>query len=122
MATKPEEPVTPAPLPEVEVPPTPVEELSIPTSKSQSSEYESSEQLQRAHNADVFARTQEKEKKVVATQAQKTARMLDKYIEQHASTVKVRALAIKNKRENNYQMDLSADLVEILEKIKSELR
>lgn len=116
MATK---EVKPAPLEEVEAP---TEELVIPTSKPQTSEYSSSEQLQRAHSADVFAQTQAKEKKAAATESEKVKGMLDKYIEQHSSTTKVRALAEKNKREKSYQLDLSADLVEMLEKIKKSLR
>lgn len=113
--------VTPAPLEEVVVPEI-VAELLIPTSKPQSSEYQSSEAIQRAHSADVFARTQEKEKKAIATQSEKIIRMLDKYINEHSMTVSVRKLAKKHKRTNELQMELSADLVEILEKIKSEVR
>lgn len=118
MAT-PEQPATPAPLEEVEAP---AEVLSVPTTKPQDSEYLSSEHLQRAHSADVFAQTQAKEKKQTATQSQKLQGMLDKYIKEHGSTVAVRKLAKKHKRTNELQMEISADLVEILEKIKSEVR
>lgn len=117
MATK--EPITPAPLEEVEAP---AEVIGVPTTKPQTSEYESSEQIQRKHNADVFAATQEKAKKVAATEAEKVKGMLDKYIEQHSTTIAVRAAAKKAKRTNEYQMDLSADLVEMLQKIKKSLR
>lgn len=113
------EEVKPAPLEEVEVP---VEELLIPTSKPTDGDYQSSEHLQRAHNAEVFAKSQEKERKAATTEREKVVGALDKYIEQHSSTTKVRALAVKNSRTNELQMDISADLVEMLQKIKKSLR
>lgn len=85
-------------------------------------DYNSSEELQRA-NRDVFAsneahkRAQEKR-----SEKDKLHAVLDKYIAKHNSTKAVRELAVENKHSADYQLDLSADLVEILEKIKNELR
>lgn len=110
----------PAPLEEVEVPAgmlvTP--EITL----DESSEYQSSEQLQRAHAADVFAQSEKQNQRVVLTEKQKVNKLLDKVIKEHTSTVGVRKLAKDNKRGAMYQLDLSADIVTILEKIKSELR
>lgn len=111
----------PAELPEVEAPAETLA-VSVPTTKPQSLEYESSEQLQRSHAADVFAQEEAKAKKAATSETDRLRGMLDKYIEQHSSTTAVRAAAKKNERTNEYQMDLSADLVEMLEKIKKSLR
>ena len=92
-------------------------------------EYISSEELQR-HNASVFAGVTE-EKKEKTTETEKLKKTLAKYIAQHDTTTKVRAIADHKSANRNsrilkygteYQLDLSADIVEILEKIKSELR
>jgi len=85
-------------------------------------EYQSSEELQRA-NRDVFAAT-EGEKAATAKRSEKDKlhAVLDKYIGRHESTKAVRETAKEHKRAADYQLDLSADLVEILEKIKNELR
>lgn len=85
------------------------------------SEYNSSEELQR-HSADVFAREQVKKTEDTITERGRLKKILDKHIAQHEKTASVRKLAKSAGRTNDYQMDLSADLVEILEKIKSELR
>lgn len=88
-------------------------------------EYNSSETLQR-NNADVFA-NKEAEAARKKAEENKTQRdvnrgVIDKYIEMHSSTVKVRKLAKEQTRGAQYQLDLSADIVETLEKIKSEIR
>ena len=85
-------------------------------------EYQSSEELQRA-NRDAFVDESAKKKAEEArTEKDKLHKVLDKYIEKHNSTVSVREMAVEHKRTADYQLDLSADLVEILEKIKNELR
>lgn len=84
------------------------------------SEYNSSEEFQR-HRADVFAREQAKEKDTVTPESKLKA-LLDKYIAKHSSTKEVRAMATAANRTADEQLNLSADLVEILEKIKSDLR
>lgn len=86
------------------------------------SEYQSSEELQRA-NRDAFVdKAAQKKAEQARTEKDKVHAVLDKYVKKHESTKSVRAMAIENKRDANYQLDLSADLVEILEKIKNELR
>jgi hypothetical protein len=82
--------------------------------------YQSSEELQR-HNS-VFTDKSAEKVKSGTTESDKFKRVLDKYISKHSLTKNVRALAKENKRTADYQLDLSADLVLILEKIKSELR
>ena len=86
-------------------------------------EYQSSEELQR-HNADkgVFADAAADKPAVDVTEKTRIIGALDKYIDLHNSTASVRAEAKKNDRIAEYQLDLSADIVEILEKIKNELR
>lgn len=85
-------------------------------------DYNSSEELQR-HNADVFAvRAATKEEQEQKTQNDKFKTILDKYIAEHGASKKIRDMAKANGRTADYQLDLSADLVEILEKIKNEVR
>jgi hypothetical protein len=79
--------------------------------------YSSSEEYQRHAAADAFAKTEAKKAEVIS-EKEKLKKSLDKYIAEHSSTTAVRALAVKNNRTNDYQMDLSADLVELLTKIK----
>lgn len=86
------------------------------------SDYTSSEELQRA-NRDVFASEQaEKKARERRSEKDKLHAVLDKYVAKHNSTKAVREMAVEHKRTADYQLDLSADLVEILEKIKNELR
>lgn len=89
------------------------------------SEYNSSEELQLA-NRGVFAdkAAEKARKKAQANQSEREQlhRVLDKYIAEHTKTTDVREMAKKNNRTADYQLDLSADIVEILEKIKTELR
>ena len=86
-------------------------------------EYNSSEELQRQRS--VFA-DQTPKKEVNTTETDKIKKILDLYIDRHSKTTTVRALSRENPNVAqygaNYQLDLSADIVEILEKIKSELR
>lgn len=81
--------------------------------------YNSSEDFQRHRS--VFADRKEKTP-VDETQKQKLTKMLDAYIKLHSSTVSMREEAKKNHRSADYQLDLSAELVTILEKIKKEMR
>ena len=86
-------------------------------------EYNSSEELQRQRS--VFADNTTK-KEVDTTETDKIKKILDLYIAKHSKTTTVRALSKENPNVAQYgvgyQLDLSADIVEILEKIKSELR
>ena len=84
--------------------------------------YSSSEELQR-HNAGVFANKEaEKQKKQQLTDKERLIAGLDKYINKYSKTTSVRKMAKEAERDADYQLDLSADIVEILEKIKSDLR
>ena len=83
-------------------------------------EYVSSEELQR-HAADIAA-AQETEEKNPATDRDAVRAVLSKHITKHKSTDFVRAQAKASERSADYQLDLSADIVVILEKIKNELR
>lgn len=85
-------------------------------------EYVSSEELQRA-NRDAFVdKKAQKEVDAKRSEKDKLHRVLDKYIAKHSKTSDVRKIAKENTRTADYQLDLSADLVEILEKIKKDLR
>lgn len=85
------------------------------------SEYQSSEELQR-HTADVFANKAAEKKVVDTTDRSKLKKVLDIYIAKYKSTDTVRKMAKEAGRTAEQQLDLSAELVEILEKIKSDLR
>ena len=86
-------------------------------------EYNSSEELQRQRS--VFADKTTK-KEANTTETDKIKKILNLYITKHSKTTTVRALSKENPNVAQYgvgyQLDLSADIVEILEKIKSELR
>lgn len=85
-------------------------------------EYQSSEEFQRTSRGAFTDAAASKEKQEQETEKQKLQKVLDVYIAKHGSTKAVRAMAKDSKRSADYQLDLSADLVEILEKIKKELR
>ena len=84
-------------------------------------EYNSSEELQR-HSLGVFVGADAEKKEKNVTETKRLKGIIDAYIKKYSSTSSVRSEAKKNGRTNDYQLDLSADIVEILEKIKSELR
>lgn len=118
MSTKPQEPDAPMPLQEATAVPVPVISGGV-------EEYQSSEEIQMAHRAafvDTEKQKAEQARQKQLTQKQKLHKLLDKYINDHNSTKEVRKMAKSSERTNDYQMDLSADLVEILEKIKKEVR
>ena len=80
--------------------------------------YKSSEELQRS----VFA-PEKKPKQVNTTETEKVIRVLDVYINRHQSTKGVQAeLEANAGRSLELQFGISAGIVGILEKIKSELR
>ncbi len=85
-------------------------------------EYLSSEELQR-NNRDTFTDASAlKDTEDKRAEKDKLHAVLNKYIDKHNSTKNVRDLAIENKRTADQQLHISADLVEILTKIKNELR
>ena len=84
--------------------------------------YQSSEELQR-HNRDVFASNEAKKvQHVDKTEKDRLKSVLDKYIAKHQTTKGVREEIKKNGRSIELQFSISDGIVEILEKIKSELR
>lgn len=85
-------------------------------------EYQSSEELQRATRDTFVDESAKKKAEDQYTELQKLHKVLDKYVKKHSSTKSVREMAKELSRTADYQLDLSADLVEILEKIKNELR
>ena len=85
------------------------------------SEYQSSEELQRASRAAFVDEHTKKEAEAQQTERQKLVKVLDKYIIKHQKTTEVRKMAKEAQRTAEYQLDLSADLVEILAKTKNEL-
>jgi hypothetical protein len=93
-----------------------------PNAVAPTSEYQSSEELQR-RNRDVFAdKTAKANQQKDQTEKAKVRNVLDKYIAKHSKTSEVRKMAKEDGRTADAQLDLSAEVVVILEKIKNELR
>jgi len=89
------------------------------------SEYQSSEELQRAvrNSGDAFVNgTGTGAKKADETEVAKLKKTLDKYIKKYGSTTEVRKMADEKKKSADHMLDVCADVAEILEKIKNELR
>lgn len=105
----------PAPLPEVDAPTTPVVVGGV-------EEYGSSEEFARAHAAGLAKKKADEEAAKAVTETQKVVRVLDKYIVKYSKTTEVRKMAKAAKVSADHQLDVAADIVEILEKIKIELR
>ena len=76
--------------------------------------YNSSEEFQRAHAAGLAQKK--------AEEAQRIRKTLDKYIAKYSKTTETRKRALSNGKTADHQLDVDADVVEILEKIKNELR
>lgn len=85
-------------------------------------EYQSSEELQRTSREAFVDEAAKKKQEAEATERQKVVKVLDRYIEKHSKTTEIRKMAKEGDRTADAQLDLSAELVEILEKIKKELR
>jgi len=102
--------------------PTAVLNAPVPNAVAPTAEYQSSEELQR-RNRDTFV--DEATKKAAEkdqTAKAKVRGVLDKYIAKHSKTSEVRKMAKEGERTAEAQLDLSAEVVVILEKIKNELR
>lgn len=84
--------------------------------------YQSSEELQRANRDTFVDKSAQKKAEEQKTEKDKLKKVLDKYIDKHSKTSSVRDMAKEGKRTAEAQLDLSAELVVILEKIKNELR
>lgn len=94
----------------------------VPNAPAPTAEYKSSEELQR-RSRDVFAdKTAKDSQKKDQTAKAKVKALLDVYIEKHSKTSSVRDMAKEGERTAEAQLDLSAEVVVILEKIKKELR
>jgi VIT1/CCC1 family predicted Fe2+/Mn2+ transporter len=84
--------------------------------------YSSSEEFQRVHAAGLAHREAEEAKQKATTDKQKIKAALDKYIAKYSKTSEVRKMAAANKKSADHQLDVCAEVVEILEKLKNELR
>lgn len=98
------------------------EVLNTPAIVGGVEEYKSSEEFQRAHRAGIEELKAEEETRKVLTDRQKIRKVLDKHIEKYSKTSEVRKMAEEKKKSAEHQLDVCADVVEILEKIKNELR
>lgn len=84
--------------------------------------YHSSEEFQRTHAAGLSQKKAEEQQQKAATEKQRIRAVLDKYIEKYSKTTETRKRAQANGKTAEHQLDVDADVVEILEKIKNELR
>lgn len=84
--------------------------------------YNSSEEFQRAHAMGLAKQKADEAQRSVTTEKQKVHAVLDKYLGKYSKTSEVRKMAQKNKKSADHQLDVCAEVVEILEKIKNELR
>lgn len=84
--------------------------------------YNSSEEFQRAHKQGLAQQKIEEERQKATTEKQKIKAVLDKYISKYGDLVEVRKMAQKNKKSADHQLDVNAEVVETLRKIKNELR
>lgn len=84
--------------------------------------YNSSEEFQRAHAVGLAKQAEEEQKQKVTTERQKIKVVLDKYIKKYGDTVEVRKMGEKNKKSADHNLDVAAEVTEVLRKIKNELR
>ena len=84
--------------------------------------YSSSEEFQRAHRVGLAKQKEDEERQKALTEKQKVRKVLDKYIEKYSKTTETRKRAEAHKKSADHQLDVDAEVVEILEKIKNELR
>jgi len=86
-------------------------------------EYQSSEELQRASRGAFVDEKEAKEEEEKQSEHDKLKKTLDKYIKKHETTKGVREERKKHEgRSLELQFGISDGIVEILEKIKNELR
>lgn len=84
--------------------------------------YNSSEEFQRAHAAGLRQQKIDEEKQQATTEKEKIKVVLNKYINKYSKTTETRKRAKANNKSADHQLDVDAEVVEILEKIKNELR
>lgn len=111
----------PSRIPEVDEP-AEVLNSSTPSAVPPTAEYHSSEELQRRSRDTFVDEAAKKAAKEERTQKDKIHAVLDKHIAKHSKTSEVRKMAKEGERTAEAQLDLSAEVVVILEKIKNELR
>lgn len=85
-------------------------------------EYNSSESLQRSQHFGVFAQDNVDDEVPEVNENKRAIEILDKYIALHGSTTYVHSEMKKKNRTAEHQLDLSADIVKILEAIKKEIK
>lgn len=101
---------------------TPEENLPAPAVEGGVEVYNSSEEFQRAHAAGLARQAEEEKQQQATTEKQKIKVVLDKYIKKYSKTTETRKRAKANNKSADHQLDVDAEVVEILEKIKTELR
>ena len=116
--SKPED-QTPAP---VEATPGEPKPLVAPVVVGGVEEYSSSEEFQRAHAQGLARQAEEEKAQKATTEKQRIRLVLDKYISKYGDTVEVRKMGEKNKKSADHNLDVAADVTEILQKIKNELK
>ncbi len=123
MATDKQPPVEPEAQPSV-VPDMPEQPVtpSAPVVEGGVEVYNSSEEFQRAHKAGLAQQKVEEERQKATTEKQKIKVVLDKYIKKYSDIVEVRKMAEAHKKSADHQLDVNAEVVETLRKIKNELR
>lgn len=84
-------------------------------------EYASSEEFARVHAAGIAKKAADEAAAEAVTEKQKVIKVLNKYIVKYSKTTEVRKMAKANQKSADHQLDVAADVVEILEKIKIEL-
>ena len=96
--------------------------LAVPKVEGGVEVYNSSEEFQMAHQRGLAQQKAEEEKQQATTEKQKIKVVLDKYVKKYSKTTEVRKMAKANNKSADHQLDVCAEVVEILEKIKNELR
>ena len=84
--------------------------------------YNSSEEFQRAHAAGLAQKAAEEAQQKATTEKERIRVVLDKYIAKYSKTTETRKRAEAHGKSADHQLDVDAEVVEILEKIKNELR
>lgn len=111
------------PAPEAPVTETPVNETTSPMQVVGGVEvYTSSEEFQRVHALGLQKQKEDEENRKMLTERQKVRATLDKYIVKYSKTTETRKRAKANNKSADHQLDVDAEVVEVLEKIKNELR
>lgn len=85
-------------------------------------QYNSSEEIQRANRGTFVDPNAKKEAEEKRSEKDEIHEVLDKYIAEHGSTIHLKKLTEESGKSVEHQLDVSASLVEILEKIKKDLR